>query len=181
MATMSLEDYFHVRGLNTLEVIANMEALFGELHARVEHTDLKVVIGLGHNALMMEKDNLTRMVEHFGAPKPRKRAAAGAPGETRTVIVGRGWIGVMETHREFFAEVSPQLVDVNAALLMEEVVHFNMGNYTGLIVLAKQLGDMQAADLLQQNLDRELGLRDVIEHRLWDFIGSLKTVMKKAA
>jgi ferritin-like metal-binding protein YciE len=181
MATMSLEDYFHVRGLNTLEVISNMEALFGDLSDRVEHAELRGLIGQQHQALQMEKDNLTRMVERFATPKPRRRASAGAPGETRMVIVGRGWIGVMETHREFFAEVPQQLVDVNAALLMEEVVHFNMGNYTGLIVLAKQLGDMDAADLLQQNIDREMMMRQDIESRLWEIIGNLQTGIRKAA
>lgn len=169
---MHLGDYFSTRCMNTLDVIQNMEALFNDLRQRTQHPQLREMVEQHHNAIVTERDNMMRINE---------RVAQGEllwqePQQTgeRLIIVGRGWVGSVETHRIFIGQIPQELVDVNTALLMEEMVHFNLGNYTGLIVLAKQLGEQDVAGMLQHNIDLEDSVRRRIEESLWWIVQSLQ-------
>ena len=121
-----------------------------------------------HDAILFQVQNLEQLLVRLGGErKPRRRAAA-SRSEQEVVVVGRRWIGTVgteavEAHRTFISNVPAYLVDINAAMVEEEIAHFNIGDYTGLIVLAKQLGEHGIATLLQQNIDSETQIRAQLE------------------
>ena len=180
-----LHDYFRMHCVSTQNAVQNMESLFKELHKGVENPQLKDLLRQQYEALRDEERNLEQINETLGKKEAKKLTTAINAGE-RIFIVGRRWVGplgkgVLEEHRVFVEEIPQQVVDINSAMLAEEVSHFNLGNYTGLIIIAKQLGEMAAANLLQQNIDRETAVRTTIEHSLWQIVGELQVQQKKAA
>ncbi len=182
---MELRDYFQLQCINTLEAVQNMESLFGEALRGMRDGRLHEIIGQQREALHAEADNMRSLVSQLGKTR-KKRKSDQQAANAEIVMVGRRWIGdtgrnVVDEYRIYIEQIPEFLYEVNAALLSEEAAHFNLGNYTGLIVIAKQLGDMDAAGLLQQNIDRETHVRALIEGSLWEIIGSLAHRERKAA
>lgn len=184
MAVMDMHEYFHLRCLNTLEAVQNMEALIGDLHRSAQDAHLRELLQQQHDALRDETRNLRMIVDRLGRDRthPHEEGAAGE----RWIIIGRTWAGPMgrgmvEEHRVFVEQIPRYIIDVNAAMLAEDATHFNLGNYTGLIVLAKQLGEQDIAGMLQQNIDRETGVRQMLETALAQIVGTLQGQERKAA
>ncbi len=179
---MNLHDYFRIRCSNTLSAERNIELLFANMAKSAKDPTLKDMLHRHHDAIQCQVGNLEQMVTRLsgGEPRPgggekktRKHPAStesttSTGGEGEMVVVGRGWIGtigaeVVEVHRTFIAAVPHHIVDVNMAMIAEEITHFNIGDYTGLIVLAKQLGEQEIAGMLQQNIDIETQMRTALE------------------
>lgn len=168
---MSLHDYFRTRCINTLNAERNIEALFTNLTKSAKDPALKAMLHRHHDAVQCEVGNLEHIVARLsggsGEKKTRKQVPSVESGSA-TLVIGRGWIGdigegVVEVHRTFISAVPQHIVDVNTAMIAEEIAHFNIGDYTGLIVLAKQLGEHEIADRLQQNIDIETQMRTELE------------------
>jgi len=171
--------------VSSQNALQNMESLFKELQKGVDNPQLKELLKQQYEAIRDEERNMEQINETLGKKEAKKLTTAINAGE-RIFIIGRRWIGpmgkgVIEEHRVFVEEIPQELVDINSAMLAEEVSHFNLGNYTGLIVIAKQLGELEAANLLQQNIDRETWVRTTLENSLWQIVGSLQIQERKAA
>ena len=70
-------------------------------------------------------------------------------------------------HRAFIDTHPPQnVIDAHNILEAERLVHLNIGDYTGLIVLAKALNEHEVAVLLQQNIDMLTQFRQQVETTL---------------
>jgi ferritin-like metal-binding protein YciE len=177
---MEIYDYFRTRCANTLEVVQNLVALFDDLQGRTQHPELREIAKDYFQNLSLEEADMTTVLHHLGETHPTWQLPELQAGE-RLVIVGRGWVGMVETHRVFIGQIAPQLIDINTALVMEEATHFNQGNYTGLIVLAKHLGYGEIATLLQSCIDREVQMRTRMEGALWWVVGDLQGEVRKAA
>ncbi len=171
---MNMQDYFRLRCTDTLEALDNMTVVFSELQERVKDELAHEHVQMHLQTLQNARDNMAQLIERYGKVKPSKMKMHN--GETeRVVVVGRLWVGTqgqstIEHYRVYAAKIPAHLVAVNAAMLSEEVTHFNLGNYTGLIVLAKELGDQQAAEMLQSNIDHEHFVRTQIEGTLWKIV-----------
>lgn len=172
---MDTRGYFRLRCENTLDVLQNMVALYDDLYTRTTDPRLMDLVKQHHESLREETERMAAIV---GRQAPKGKAK---PTEERLVVVGQGWVGIIETHRVFAAQISPSLIDINTALIDEEVAHFNQGNYTGLIVLAKQLGEMEIAQMLQASIDQEYAALRRIEDALWWIVGALEGEQRKAA
>jgi len=89
---------------------------------------------------------------------------------------------MMAAHRAFVDAKPPQyVIDAHDALEEERLVHLNIADYTGLIVLAKQLGENDIAALLQWNIDSESSLRTKLEMELPQVLADLSNQGKMAA
>lgn len=168
---MTLRDYFLTRCSNALEAERNIEMLLAGMVEETRHGHLRDMLQQHHQGVQQEVTNLQSIANSKGGTRKRATTTEVREGE-QLIIVGRGWIGsvgteVVETHRSFIANTPEHLIDVNNALLDEDICHFNMGLYTGLIVVAKQLGNTDAANLLQQNIDHENHQRMMLEESLW--------------
>ena len=175
---MNLHDYFRTRCINTLNAERNIELLFANMAKSAKDPVLKDMLHRHHDAIQCQVGNLELIVTQLsgGEPKPggekktRKHATTttSTEGEGEMVVVGRGWVGtigaeVVAVHKTFIAAVPQYIVDVNMAMIAEEITHFNIGDYTGLIVLAKQLDEYEIANMLQQNIDIETQMRNALE------------------
>lgn len=82
--------------------------------------------------------------------------------------------GMMRAHRLFIDMKPPQnLIDINDALEGDKVEHMEIAGYTGLIALARQLGENDIAQLLQQNLQGEEQMRSRVESDLPSLLSEL--------
>jgi len=165
---MNLHDYFRTRCSNTLNAEVNIEMLFSTMARSVDNPMLKDMLQQHHDTVQCEVKNLEQIVTKLNGEKKTRRKVAAARDTEQVVVVGRGWIGTvgtetLEAHETFTTSVPKYLVDINAAMVEEEITHFNIGDYTGLIVLAKQLGEEEIANLLQQNIDLETQMRAQLE------------------
>jgi ferritin-like metal-binding protein YciE len=67
-----------------------------------------------------------------------------------------GMQGLMEEHRAVHAEKpSPEVLELATLSGAEKTEHYEIVAYTGLVQMAKDLGEKEAAQLLQENLDQE--------------------------
>ena len=60
-----------------------------------------------------------------------------------------------ERHALLEEEPSPEMLEMANVSAMEKTEHYEMVMYTGLVQMAKDLGERDAAQLLQENLDQE--------------------------
>ncbi len=169
---MNLHEYFRIRCANALSAEQNIELLLANMTKAAKDPSLKDMLHRHHDAIQCQVGNLEKMVTQLnGGEKSEKKTrkhTTSTEGVREKVIVARGWIGtvgeeVVEVHEAFIATVPPYLVDINMAMIAEEITHFNIGNYTGLIVLAKELGEQDIAGILQQNIDIETQMRTALE------------------
>lgn len=191
---ISLREYYGFRCVDTLDAMRNMSALFEDLRNHIRDGQLKEV--LNHQFGILQEDmqafsQITNIPAPTTTTRRRKTKAAseseGEPeGGERLVIVGRSWTGevgrgIVEHYRVYVTRVPQHVIDTDAAMLSEEICHFNIGNYTGLIVLAKELGDNEAAMRLQSCIDRQTSLRMHLEGTLWQIVDNQHRMEERKA
>ena len=73
--------------------------------------------------------------------------------------------GIKEEHDSFMKENEPSedLLDVFVTGAAARTEHYEIAAYTGLIGMAKSLGDAKAAELLEENLEQEKGALRKVE------------------
>jgi ferritin-like metal-binding protein YciE len=73
--------------------------------------------------------------------------------------------GIKEEHDSFMKENEPSegLLDVFVTGAAARTEHYEIAAYTGLIGMAKSLGDTKAAELLEENLEQEKGALRKVE------------------
>jgi ferritin-like metal-binding protein YciE len=85
--------------------------------------------------------------------------ALGERPEAETCI---GFEGLKKEHDELTSEVSDDLIDFVDAGAAARTEHYEIAAYSGLIEMARALGESEAVALLEENLKEERGaLRDV--------------------
>jgi ferritin-like metal-binding protein YciE len=87
--------------------------------------------------------NLERVFEAMGE-KPRGQKCPGIE-------------GILAEHEEFVSEEKPsqEILDVFLTTAGARTEHYEIAAYTGLVAMAKALGESDCADLLQANLAQE--------------------------
>jgi ferritin-like metal-binding protein YciE len=78
--------------------------------------------------------------------------ALGEHSETEKCL---GFEGLRREHDEMIGEVSDDLVDLVDAGAAARTEHYEIAAYTGLIEMARALGESEAVSLLEQNLKEE--------------------------
>jgi len=173
MPNNGLRDFFRLRCRQTLEAERHIENLFAMMVEDTENPHLKGMLRQHLDEVKMEVHNLVQVVNQFSGAK-RTRKSTTQPAEQVLILV-RGFFSgepdVAQSHRDFVSANPQHIVDIHNALRAEEIVHVNLGNYTGLIVLAKQLGEQEIAGWLQQCIDAETRFREQLESSLWQIIG----------
>jgi ferritin-like metal-binding protein YciE len=73
-----------------------------------------------------------------------------------------GFEGLKQEHDDLTSEVSPDLIDVVDAGAAARTEHYEIAAYSGLIEMARALGESEAVGLLEENLKEEReALREV--------------------
>lgn len=175
---MTLQEYFRTRCMNTLDAERNIDSLYTGMVKQVHNTQLKEALKQHQKSLQTEMRNLEKALGKNHNNKAERMEGAEVVREEKVVILGRGWIGTMsaemvETHSMFSSSMPQNMIDINDALVEDEIIHFNLATYTSLIVLAKQLGEWDIAQVLQQNIDSEMHMRDMWEGgALWQIVNA---------
>jgi ferritin-like metal-binding protein YciE len=78
--------------------------------------------------------------------------ALGEQSETEKCL---GFEGLRREHDEMISEVSDDLVDLVDAGAAARTEHYEIAAYTGLIEMARALGESEAVSLLEENLKQE--------------------------
>jgi ferritin-like metal-binding protein YciE len=79
-----------------------------------------------------------------------------AVGEKPEETTCLGMQGLMDEHRSIHEEEpSPEVLELATLNGAEKTEHYEIVAYTGLVQMAKDLGEKEAAQLLQENLDQE--------------------------
>jgi ferritin-like metal-binding protein YciE len=78
--------------------------------------------------------------------------ALGEQSETEKCL---GFEGLRREHDEMISEVSDDLVDLVDAGAAARTEHYEIAAYTGLIEMARALGESEAVSLLEENLKEE--------------------------
>ena len=85
--------------------------------------------------------------------------ALGGQSETEKCL---GFEGLKKEHDEMIGEVSDDLIDIVDAGAAARTEHYEVAAYTGLIEMARALGETEAVGLLEENLKEEKeALREV--------------------
>jgi len=85
--------------------------------------------------------------------------ALGEQSETEKCL---GFEGLKKEHDEMIGEVSDDLIDIVDAGAAARTEHYEIAAYTGLIEMARALGETEAVGLLEENLKEEKeALREV--------------------
>ena len=72
--------------------------------------------------------------------------------------------GLAEEHKAMHEEKpSPQILEMANLGGAAKTEHYEMAMYTGLVQMAKDLGEREAAQLLQENLDQEKAMAKTVE------------------
>ena len=73
-----------------------------------------------------------------------------------------GFEGLKKEHDEMIGEVSPDLIDIVDTGAAARTEHYEIAAYSGLIEMARALGESEAVNLLEENLKEEReALREV--------------------
>ena len=168
----NLQELLSSRCCDTLALERDFATLNVQMVQEVKNPQLKTILEQHGRALEVERKNLEQIIDKLGSEQPVPVTGGflslfgvrtTAPGENLGEEIGHD---IVEAHKKFVDNNAWKLVDANDALLEEEVTHFNLGNYTGLIVLAKQCGQFEIANMLQQIIDNESQIRSQLETTL---------------
>jgi ferritin-like metal-binding protein YciE len=66
-----------------------------------------------------------------------------------------GFEGLKKEHDEMIGEVSPDLIDIVDTGAAARTEHYEIAAYSGLIEMARALGESEAVNLLEENLKEE--------------------------
>ncbi len=104
------------------------------------------------------KEGFSRHVEETRAQVKNLEETFKAVGEKVKAEVCPGMDGLIEEHDEFVAEAgNPPAVVLDSFLTgsASRAEHYEIASYTGLVTLAKAMGESEAARLLDENLAQE--------------------------
>ena len=89
---------------------------------------------------------------------------------------------VRRLHRQFMELTPPPaLIEINNALEAEKLTHLGIATYHGLVLLARELGEEEAARRLEQNLHAEEEMRDSLERLVPGLISDFGDQLHQAA
>ncbi len=110
-------------------------------------------------------DGFTRHAEETRGHIENLESAFEAIGEKAKAVRCPGIEGLKAEHDEFVADEdpSPEVLDLFLTGAAARTEHYEIAAYTGLVALAKALGENAAAELLQKNLDEEKAMLGEVE------------------
>jgi ferritin-like metal-binding protein YciE len=137
-----------MRGLFVHELSDAMSAeqqilkMLPELQKEALHPELKQALKEHEQETKGHVKNLEAVFRHIGE-KPEETTCFGVK-------------GLADEHQALHEEdPSPEMLEMANVSGAEKTEHYEMVMYTGLIQMAKDLGERDAAQLLQENLDQE--------------------------
>jgi ferritin-like metal-binding protein YciE len=132
----------------------------GELAKETQHDEMKTAFKEHGNE---SKEQVKRLEQAFKLL-----------GEKPEDVTCHAAEGLRKEHEELHEEnPSPEVLEMGNLLGAAKTEHYEIASYTGLVQIAKDLGEREVADLLKQNLDEETAMAK----RIVDFT---KTVGKEA-
>jgi ferritin-like metal-binding protein YciE len=113
-----------------------------ELQQEAQHPELKKALKEHEGETKQQVKNLQAVFKQLGE-KPEETTCYGMK-------------GLIEEHQALHEEdPSPEMLELAVASGAEKTEHYEIVAYTGLVQMAKDLGEKEAAQLLQENLDQE--------------------------
>ncbi len=114
----------------------------GELTSETQHDEIKAAF----------KEHGTQSKEHI----KRLQQAFKAMGEKPEDTTCHAAAGLRQEHEALHEEdPSPEVLEMGNLLGAAKSEHYEIASYTGLVQIARDLGEREVADLLKQNLDEE--------------------------
>ena len=108
------------------------------------------------------RKGLERHLEQTGGHVTNLEQIFDALGEQSETEKCLGFEGLKKEHDEMIGEVSDDLIDIVDAGAAARTEHYEIAAYTGLIEMARALGETEAVGLLEENLKEEKeALREV--------------------
>ena len=108
------------------------------------------------------RKGLERHLEQTGGHVTNLEQIFDALGEQSETEKCLGFEGLKKEHDEMIGEVSDDLIDIVDAGAAARTEHYEVAAYTGLIEMARALGETEAVGLLEENLKEEKeALREV--------------------
>lgn len=182
---MNVHDLLRLKCTQMLAAEQDILRMNNMMAQEVQNPRLKDMLVQHAAPTQQQIDNLQMVLNRLGGPmepqgmveKVEERMGMGGTMQHTPVTQG-----MMRAHEEFKAmNPAQQLVDINDALEGDKVEHFEIASYTGLIALARQLGQDEVVQMLQQNLGGEEQMRTRIESDLPSLLAELAGPGRMAA
>ena len=185
--TTDLRDFLRAQCTSVLARERDIAKINTQMADEVQNPRLKALFSDRNAPIEKEITNLEAIVDELGG-EVKQRGTGFMQKVEELFGVGANEAAefsvkaMMAAHRAFIDAHPPQfIIDVHDALEGERLVHLNIADYTGLIVLAKQLNEQDIATLLQWNIDSETQLRTQLESLLPVVLADLSDQGKMAA
>ena len=121
-----------------------------ELQSEALNHELKEALEIHEQETRQQVKNIQEVFNQLG----------GQPEETVCYAVK----GLEEEHRALHEEEpTPEILEIANLTVAVKTEHYEMAMYTGLVQMAKDLGETDAAQLLQDNLDQEKAMAARVE------------------
>lgn len=126
----------------------------------------------------------TALKEHEAETKQHVKnlqAVFNALGEKPEETVCLGMKGLMDEHKAMHEEEpTPEMLEVANLIGAEKTEHYEIVSYTRLVQMAKDLGEKDAAGLLQENLDQEKAMAKRVADLTKGLSKEIKAAQKEA-
>ena len=161
---MSMRDYLRLRASQMLLMERDIRQMNSEMASQTQHPELKQMLQRHGDPTERQISNLERVMERLGGHLgPSQNAVSQA---------------LMQAHRTFMDMHPPQeIVDLHHALEADEVEHMEMSSYNGMMQVAKQLGENDIANMLQDNLRDEQSMCGTLESHFSALMRAASPVM----
>ena len=165
---MELRDYFRIRCSELLIMERDVWLLLNLMAQESAAPALKEMLAQRGDPARQRISNLEQIADRLdGVTGPQEQPLSQA---------------MIRAHRQLLELRPPrQIVDIQNALLTDEIEAFFVAAYTGLLALARQLGEQEIAPLLEQNLLSEEHLRAKADSELPVLLSDLSAQLRRAA
>jgi ferritin-like metal-binding protein YciE len=121
-----------------------------ELQKEALNAELKQALKVHEAETQGQITNLQEVFKHLGE-KPQETTCFGVK-------------GLADEHKAMHEEdPSPEMLEMANVSGAEKTEHYEIVTYTGLVQMAKHLGEREAVQLLQENLDQEKAMAKRVE------------------
>jgi ferritin-like metal-binding protein YciE len=164
---MTLREYFCARSSEALVMAREIWHAQGEMSVQAQTPRLKGLLERQSRALRHDISNLEQVVDRVGGMRGTEESGlSGYLGEERRLVAG---------------QAPGALLDIHLLLESDRLAHLEIATYTGLVALARQLGDPALVTLLQQNLSGEEKAGWQLESEIPSLVAELGARLHKAA
>ena len=167
---MDVREYMQFRCSQMLAMEQDILQMLKQMTGEVQNSQLKQMFQQHQQPTQQQINNLEQVLNQLGGQHEqsqsfmvRMKERLGMEAQGKAPVTQ----AMMQAHQDFMSMDPPQyLIDLHDAMEGEKVEHMEIAEYRGLIGLARELGEDNIAQLLQQNLSGEQQARAMIEDSL---------------